>query len=45
MVFRRMNYYSTKKTIFLKFLCGFRFLSTVALAEIWKNSYKTKLID
>jgi len=23
----------------------FRFLSTVALAEIWKNSYKTKLID
>ncbi len=22
-----------------------RFLSTVALAEIWKNSYKTKLID
>jgi len=23
----------------------FRFHSTVALAEIWKNSYKTKLID
>jgi hypothetical protein len=23
----------------------FRFHSTVALAEIWKNTYKTKLID